>query len=258
MSTDLRSAGWGRGVAAAVLLIVINLAVALAGEGTRSVLPATDPRWLRGLLAGLVLALLTALALRLAVGFLFRRRRPEPAAFGLVRPQHVVRSMAVFIGLLIPTFFVAGFLTYLIGLKGTTEIDTTGDPLGYRIYLAVLGMVAAPWLEEVAIRGFLLSALHRRFGFWPAAVVSALAWSGLHLAPGVVILIAAEGVLLAMLRRRTGSVLPGVGFHTCQNALALATTGAGVVVLPVLIAQLLSVRLAAVRVWPGRGYDPPR
>ncbi len=67
------------------------------------------------------------------------------------------------------------------------------------------------------MRGFLFSALARRFGFWPGALVSGVVWAGLHVEPGVLILFSAEGMLLAWLRRRTGSLLPGIAVSTAAG-----------------------------------------
>ena len=85
----------------------------------------------------------------------------------------------------------------------------------------------APWTEELAFRGYLYSTLAGRFGFWPGAVVSSLAWASLHLTSGVLIAFTGVGVVLCWLRRRTGSLLPGVGLHGAWNALAAGLSGAG-------------------------------
>ena len=53
----------------------------------------------------------------------------------------------------------------------------------------------------------------------------------------------AEGVLLAWVRRRTGSILPGVGLHGAQNTLATAVDGGGWA--PVPIAGLLLATIIA-------------
>ena len=59
------------------------------------------------------------------------------------------------------------------------------------------------------MRGFLLSGLWQRFGFWPAAVASSLVWAGLHGVSGVLIPFTCEGLVLCWIRRRTGSVRTG-------------------------------------------------
>ena len=83
-------------------------------------------------------------------------------------------------------------------------------------------MLFAPWIEETMVRGVLLGALWRRFGFWIGAVVSSFLWAGLHLELFVLILFTMWGVLLAWLRRRTGSLLPGVAIHGSWNTAVVA------------------------------------
>jgi dihydropteroate synthase len=90
-------------------------------------------------------------------------------------------------------------------------------------------VVFAPWVEETAFRGVLLGALWRllgrvwpRFGFWVAALLSSFLWAGLHIEPFVLILFTMWGTLLAWLRRRTGSLLPGVALHGTWNAAVVA------------------------------------
>ena len=54
----------------------------------------------------------------------------------------------------------------------TNDLGADHSGLGYKIALSALAVMVAPWTEEVAMRGFLFSALARRFGFWPGALVS--------------------------------------------------------------------------------------
>ena len=107
----------------------------------------------------------------------------------------------------------------------------------------MLAVLVAPWIEEVAIRGLLLGALWSRFGFWIGAFGSGLVWASIHLTPSVLIIFTVEGALLAGVRRRTGSILTGIGLHGTQNTFATAFTGGGWA--PVPIAGLLLASLLA-------------
>src|SRR5207253_2852922 len=58
--------------------------------------------------------------------------------------------------------------------------------------------------------------------------------AGLHLEWGVLILFSAEGMLLAWLRQRTGSLLPGIGLHGSWNTFVMAVNGGGWIPVPML------------------------
>jgi uncharacterized protein len=91
--------------------------------------------------------------------------------------------------------------------------------------VAVLA-VGAPLSEELLFRGFLLGALARsRLGFWGAALVTSLLWTGLHAGYSLVGLaeVLAIGLLLSWLLWRTGSVRVTIFCHGLYNfAIALA------------------------------------
>ena len=187
-----------------------------------------------------------ACALIAAYQVAFVGRRPNLPTIGLAAARRIPSSVVIFIVAMVVVSPIAIALTRALGLEGTTSIDTVDRPLRARVLVAVLAVLVAPWIEEVAIRGLLLGALAPRFGFWIGAAVSGLAWASLHVTPGVVILFTAEGILLAWVRRRTGSIFPGVGLHGAQNTLATAVTGGGWAPLPI-AGLLLATILAADR-----------
>lgn len=202
-----------------------------------------------GLIPALASSLLTvgcvALLLPVCFELAFANRLRDPAAFGAARARQWVSGILIFLPVGFVILIVTSILTTVIGLRGNNEIPTGGtSSLGYTIAIAVLAVIVAPWTEEMMIRGFLFSGLYRRFGFWPAAFVSGFVWSGLHLVWGVLIVFTAEGMLLAWLRARTGSVLPGVGLHGTWNTLASATSGGGWLPLPILGLLMVTVVLA--------------
>jgi len=206
------------------------------GENRIGLLPAV----VSSLLMVLCVALLVAVCFELA----FANRLRDPAAFGAARARRWVSGILIFLPVGLVILVVTSILTSVIGLPGNNEIPTGGSSLGYTLAIAVLAIFVAPWTEEMMIRGFLFSGLYRRFGFWPAAFVSAFVWSGLHLVWGVLIIFTAEGMLLAWLRARTGSVLPGVGLHGTWNTLASAVSGGGWLPVPVLGLLMVTVVLA--------------
>ncbi|HUZ83134.1 MAG TPA: CPBP family glutamic-type intramembrane protease, partial [Gaiellales bacterium] len=69
-------------------------------------------------------------------------------------------------------------------------------------------------------------------------------WAGAHLVPGVLVIFTCEGVLLAYLRSRTGSVLPGVALHTAQNTAASLLGGVGMLAVAPLCVTVALVLVA--------------
>jgi CAAX protease family protein len=81
---------------------------------------------------------------------------------------------------------------------------------------AVMLVLVAPIAEELIFRGLGFAA------FGPVAVpVTALLFAIAHGLPSLVVEVAVAGLVLAELRRRTSSVLPGMGVHMAFNGIAL-------------------------------------
>jgi len=118
--------------------------------------------------------------------------------------------------------FAVGFASELLPIPKQLPIDKYfTDTLGAWM-LAIFGVTVAPLMEELFFRGFLYPALARPLGIgWSIAITSfafalvhssqlASAWAPLLLLFGV-------GLVLTMLRVRTGSVLPGLFVHSAYN-----------------------------------------
>ena len=92
--------------------------------------------------------------------------------------------------------------------------------------MAILVIGVAPLTEELFFRGFMFAGLRRRMPFIVAAGISAGIWGLFHYTGagtwGVVIQLAAFGVILSWLYQRTGSLWPAVAVHALNNALAFA------------------------------------
>ena len=110
----------------------------------------------------------------------------------------------------------------------------TGSPVEVAA-LVIAAVVLAPLWEEIFFRGLLFAGMERRFGFWPAALVSSLVFGLVHfegLAAGSFYLMgqtAVLGLVLAWLLRRTGTLLAPIAAHALNNVIAvgllLATAG---------------------------------
>ncbi len=80
----------------------------------------------------------------------------------------------------------------------------------------LVAVVAAPLSEEVFFRGLIFGAF-LRWGFWPAAIISALAFSLAHFDPGSIIPFTGVGVIMAWLYWRRGSLWDSITFHLLFN-----------------------------------------
>lgn len=105
---------------------------------------------------------------------------------------------------------------------GRWLLEGLRSPYWWAVILAAV--VLAPLWEEVAFRGFLLSALAKsRLGFWPAAVLSAGLWTALHMGyswPGLASVFLA-GLGMSWIMLRTGSMRAAVVAHAVINAFSL-------------------------------------
>jgi membrane protease YdiL (CAAX protease family) len=246
---------WRRGAAAGLLVAVLSQTAYVPAFVAAA--PVPKDRW-HGVpyyvVVCVVLGLATALSIYAGLKALFVRRPLRPWRFGLRVPKRIWTSLALFVAIAVPAWFVGAVITYLLGLsdEASTARDLTHDQAGFKLFFSFAAVAIAPWVEEIAFRGLLYSSLAARFGFWPAAVVSSLCWSGLHLAPAVLVIFTLEGMALCRLRRRTGSILPGVVIHGCWNAFVTAISGAGLYAAPAVL--LFGLSVAAAVMWQRR--DP--
>jgi uncharacterized protein len=95
--------------------------------------------------------------------------------------------------------------------------DTTGTWL-----LAIFGVTVAPFMEELFFRGFLYPALARPLGIAASVVITALTFALIHSSQlasawAPLLLLFVVGVVLTLLRVRTGSVIPSFVLHAAYN-----------------------------------------
>ncbi|MGI9021217.1 MAG: CPBP family intramembrane glutamic endopeptidase [Solirubrobacterales bacterium] len=218
---NLPASGWGP--VQALTGLALLLAVTLVQVG---VISAFDSD-LESL--GARLAVQAGLAISL-VAVAFAMAPPgtiaDPTTLGMRRP--VVPALR-------PSFLA--YLTYvgcaiLIALAIQPEQEDVTDQLGYGenaladVIVGMLVIGVAPFTEEVFFRGFMFAGLRHRLPFIAAAGISAGIWGLFHYTGagtlGVVLQLAAFGVILSWLYERTGSIWPPVAVHVLNNALAFA------------------------------------
>ncbi|HLJ80347.1 MAG TPA: CPBP family intramembrane glutamic endopeptidase [Ktedonobacterales bacterium] len=105
-----------------------------------------------------------------------------------------------------------------------TNVDTL-QQLGQHAPLTVIGTLIgavfiAPFCEEIFFRGFTFAGFLRGMPVWAAVLLSALLFGIAHGDIGSFALLFVIGVVLAVVRWRTGSIWPGMALHMANNAVA--------------------------------------
>lgn len=86
--------------------------------------------------------------------------------------------------------------------------------------LLITVAVAAPIFEEIIFRGFLYAALKVKIGIFPAILVSAVVFAGIHMDKGGAVMLFALGPVLALAYQRTRSLIPSILAHGIWNGCA--------------------------------------
>ena len=180
------------------------------------------------------LSMLGALALGLAaLRWLTSQTREDPHEIGW-RSGPLGKAIAWGMGgycAALP-FMVAGvIISQQLSKTFFKHIETPEHPIvpliarGGPVFIAAaaLAVVVAPLVEETFFRGMLYNALRGWMGVWPASIVSGAVFAIVHpTLPAGFLPIMALGCVLAMIRERTGSLVPCMVCHAINNAVALA------------------------------------
>lgn len=148
---------------------------------------------------------------------------------GLKRPtgKSVLASLGVVVGVILLTDVV----TDLIGkpLDSQFTVDVYRTAVWPVLWWPAL-VVFAPAFEEMFFRGFLFEGLrHSRIGMAGTILVTALAWSALHVQYGFaqIAVIFAWGIALGIVRWRTGSLWNTLIMHAFINLVATVEVATG-------------------------------
>jgi membrane protease YdiL (CAAX protease family) len=110
----------------------------------------------------------------------------------------------------------------LFGTPSLPEIDYYVDDSEYDLILAlsfISTVIAAPVVEEILFRGYILDAIREMHGDAVAVLGSAALFGALHLVPYVVGMAAIGGVIYGWVRIKTGSLWPSIVSHMVWNFL---------------------------------------
>jgi uncharacterized protein len=149
--------------------------------------------------------------------------------FGLRPPRTGWKTAGGLILLLMVTFLV---FSVIWGSAFHAEKDKileqlgTGESTPLLLLSAALTCVVAPICEEFLFRGFIFTALRNWHGTWLAAIITGLAFGGVHVgsAPVVdLVPLAGLGFGLCLLYRYTGSLYPCIVAHSLNNSIAFGS-----------------------------------
>lgn len=188
-------------------------------------LPLDDTKLELALLV--LLALSEAVMIMTAWFFAVEKYQAPWAALGLrafSAKKHIPMALgvvAVAIGFAIVYDVVVealGIDVLLPPTQPSTYIDVDSSII---ILFALIAILVAPVAEEIFFRGFVFGGLNRRFGFWPAVLISAVLFSLAHIELYKLIPIFFFGLLVAWLYYKTGSIWASALVHFINNSVAV-------------------------------------
>lgn len=115
----------------------------------------------------------------------------------------------------------------LVGIS--EEYQNANDAFyGSTLGIELLGSaLITPFLEELLHRGVVYGRLRRMMGMWPAVMVSALIFAGLHFNIVQFVYAFLLGIVFALFVEKTGRLYPAVIAHIVANAIAVIRTETG-------------------------------
>ena len=180
-------------------------------------------------LVGMVGGLLATIG---AVRFCFGSDGPEKMRVDLgmvgARPASIAKAVMVGLGLSLLWVVISTWL--LPASRGTPShwIDDLAAESQLGLALStLLAVVLAPLSEELLFRGAMLHGFRQRWGERTSVALTALTFAAVHISfgdpywPGVVFT-GVIAVVLAVLRLRSGSLVPAIIAHATYNAVGLA------------------------------------
>jgi membrane protease YdiL (CAAX protease family) len=127
-------------------------------------------------------------------------------------------------------------LTYVLLLRGatvlfgkpeqwpapltSTAVHATQIP-ALEVLVILTYVLLAPFTEELLFRGVFYQALRRNMGMPGSVLLSALLFAGMHLSIVLFIPFTILGVVLALVYERSGSIIPTILVHACNNGIIL-------------------------------------
>ncbi|MGH2410358.1 MAG: lysostaphin resistance A-like protein, partial [Chloroflexota bacterium] len=102
----------------------------------------------------------------------------------------------------------------------STTVDSVHQPV-LDVVIILTGVVLTPLVEELLFRGVLYQALRRTMPMGTAALIGSMIFAGMHFTLALFIPLTVMGYVLAWLYERSGSLIPGMLVHACNNGIIL-------------------------------------
>ena len=153
---------------------------------------------------------------------------PKRDVFALRAPRSWGRAIGIGAAVLVGIFALSAVLGLFLdpgGEQGLLPDRWPPPDLVVYGFNAATVVVGAPVAEELLFSGLGYTLLER-FGPWVAIGGSSLAWALAHGLVQAFPLIFALGIGLGLLRRATGSIVPGMLLHATFNGIALIAAAA--------------------------------
>jgi|GEM_PF-1150217 membrane protease YdiL (CAAX protease family) len=93
-----------------------------------------------------------------------------------------------------------------------------------QVLVIVAVVIVAPFFEECLFRGFLYRQLRAHMGIWKATIASAAVFSLAHMLAGQVMPLFALGIVLAVVKERSGGLMPCILVHAFWNGATIIET----------------------------------
>lgn len=143
--------------------------------------------------------------------------------------RDVVLGLAGFLSSM-PLVTAAAVISYLLSITLFRRFPTPEQPFGGiisegsaigTILVFLAASVVAPIVEETFFRGVLYTAFRGKTGVWRSVFLSSAIFAAIHPLPGGFPIIFAFACVLALLREKSGSLLPGMVCHSVYNTVGL-------------------------------------
>ena len=164
----------------------------------------------------------------LPLGYMLYKRVDFKNYIGLeVKPKTILLGIALGALVLLFDLVISTTLTSVFGESKTIEevnklyLDTSRSPQGLLILIVAFSLAGV--CEEFTFRGFLQTAVNRRYSFVPAVLVSSLAFSLIHFDLQLIYTLSAFliGLLLGYIYHRWHSYVVSAIAHATVNLIAL-------------------------------------
>ncbi|RYZ07354.1 MAG: CPBP family intramembrane metalloprotease [Myxococcales bacterium] len=143
----------------------------------------------------------------------------------LPRPKDILPVLAVAL-VAAPTLTLAFHLLQSLGFTFDHSYLLPYERDGWPSYVAYLDLaLVTPIAEELLYRGLIQPKLELIINSTEAWIVQAALFSAAHLSPVILVTHFGMGLALGLVKRRSGSLLPGILLHGAWNAWVVATAG---------------------------------